>query len=148
MVRALHEIWRVLVPGGILIDIRPLNDRWPVEVVSARGFEETGRVADSAEQVRVDHASNEAMRAVERGGWFRREQEEFFPFFYSWDMPSEMEEFVAKEWSDFIELGKEIKSATRSAWAIGDADSRVRIRVKILITRWLAAGGVKDASQS
>jgi SAM-dependent methyltransferase len=143
MVHALEEIRRVLVPGGVLIDIRPLADRWPVEVESARGFEETGRVDDLREQVNGDAASNAAMRDVEARGWFRREQEQLFSFFYSWDTPSEMEKFVDEDWSDFIELGEDAKRKTRSAWAIGDADSRVRVRVKILITRWR----VRDASQ-
>lgn len=143
MVHALEEVRRVLVPGGILIDIRPLNDRWHVEVVSARGFQETGRVDDSPEPLHADTASNQAMQEVERRGWFLREQEQTFPFFYSWDMPSEFEEFVANDWSDFIGLSEEVKKATRSAWALGDADSRVRLRVKILITRWRAT----DTSQ-
>lgn len=136
MVHALDEIRRVLMPGGILIDIRPLSDRWPVEVVSARGFQETGRVDDSPEPLHADVASNKAMQEVEARGWFRREQQELFPFFYSWDTPSEMETFVAEDWSDFIELSDDVKKATRSAWAIGEADSRVRVRVKISITRW------------
>jgi hypothetical protein len=89
------------------------------------------------------------MQEVERRGWFKREQEELFPFFYSWDTPSEMEEFVAEDWSDFVGLGEEVKKATRAAWAIGDADSRVRVQVKILITKWrVVAPDVKDASQS
>jgi SAM-dependent methyltransferase len=143
MVHALEEIRRVLVPGGILIDIRPLADRWPVEVESRRGFEETGRVDDLPEQVNADVASNAAMRDVEARGWFQREQEKLFPFFYSWDTPSEMEEFLTDDWADFIEIGEDTKRKTRSAWAIGEADSRVRVRVKILITRWR----VRDASR-
>ncbi len=147
MVHALEEIRRVLMPDGILIDIRPLSDRWPVEVVSARGFEETGRVNDFPEQVNADTASNDAMREAERRGWFQREQEEFFPFFYSWDTPSEMEKFVAEEWSDFARVGEKTKRTTRSTWTIGDADTRVRVRVRILITKWLAAGSVTGAGQ-
>jgi hypothetical protein len=107
-----------------------------VEVVSARGFQETGRVDDSPEPLHADVASNKAMQEVEARGWFRREQQELFSFFYSWDTPSEMETFVAEDWSDFIELSDDVKKATRSAWAIGEADSRVRVRVKISITRW------------
>jgi len=136
MVHALAEIRRVLVPNGTLIDIRPLADQWHVEVVSTRGVKETGRVEDLAEQVTGDIASNQAMNEVEARGWFRREQEEFFPFFYSWDTPSEMEEFIADDWTDFVGLDEKAKKATRSAWAIADADSRVRVRVKILITGW------------
>lgn len=140
MVHALDEIRRVLVPGGILIDIRPLADRWCVEVESAREVKETARVDDLPEQVNADVASNAAMQEAEARGWFRREREEFFPFFYSWDTPGEMEEFIAEEWSDFVGLSEKARQATRAAWATGDADSRVRVRVKILITKWRLQG--------
>jgi hypothetical protein len=136
MVHALEETRRILVPSGVLIDIRPLADQWQVEVVSARGFEETGRVTDLPDQTNADVASNEAMREVESRGWFSREQEEFFPFFYLWDSPREMEEFIATEWTDFAGLSEDVKQATRSAWALGDADAAVRVKVKMLITRW------------
>jgi hypothetical protein len=136
MVHALEEVRRVLVPDGILIDIRPLAQRWPVAVVSARETKETGRLEDLSEQVNADIASNAAMQQLEARGWFKREQEEFFPFFYSWDAPSEMEEFIADDWADFVGLSDEAKQATRSAWALGDADSRVRVDVNILISRW------------
>lgn len=136
MVHALQEVWRVLLPGGVLIDIRPLAERWPIEVVSARGATETGRVNDLPEQINADVASNKAMQAVASRGWFWREQEALFPFFYSWDTPSEMDEFIADDWADFIELSEETRRATRAAWATSDADSRVRVRMKVLISRW------------
>jgi hypothetical protein len=136
MVHALSEIHRVLMPDGILIDMRPLADRWRVEVISGRGFEETGRADDLPDQLNADTASNGAMQEAETRGWFKRELEEFFPFFYVWDTPSEMEEFISEEWTDFAELREEVKKSTRSAWALGDADTQVRIRVKVLISSW------------
>jgi hypothetical protein len=136
MVHALDEIRRVLVPGGVLIDIRPLADHWRIEVGSAGRIKESGRVDDLPLQVNADAASNETMKEVESRGWFQREQKEFFPFLYSWDTPSEMEEFVAEEWFDFVALSEEAKRATRSAWATADADARVQVRVKILIMKW------------
>ena len=145
MVHALDEIRRVLVPNGILLDIRPLADRWQIEAVSNRGFTETGRVDDLPDQINADVASNQAMRAVEARGWFRREQEQYFPFFYAWDTPSEMEEYIAEEWTDFARLNEDAKKVTRSIWAISDADSRVRVRVKVLITKWEKA---RDADQT
>src|SRR5215208_822427 len=113
MVHALSEIRRVLVPHGILIDMRPLGERWPIEVASANEIRETGRVMDLPEQMKGDAAANEAMQEAERRGWFARDQEEFFPFFYSWDTPSEFEEFIEEDWAEFIDLGEEAKQATR-----------------------------------
>lgn len=136
MVHALEEIRRVLAPDGILIDLRPLADNWRVEVVSLREVKRTGRVEDLPVQTDGDLAANEAMQAVEKRGWFKREQDELFPFFYSWDTPSEMEEFVDDDWSDFVGVEEDTRRATRSAWAVADGDSRVRVRVEIWIARW------------
>ena len=136
MVHALNEIRRVLVPDGVLIDLRPVLSHWPIEVVSAREIRETGHIQDLPLGLADDQAANRSIARAEQDGWFRREAEEFFPYYYSWDSPSEMEEWVREEWHDFIELDEKSEKATRSAWAIGDPDSRVRVGVKMLITRW------------
>jgi hypothetical protein len=136
MVHALDEIRRVLVPGGSLLDLRPLSEGWPVQVASAREVKETGRVRHFPAEVDADRAAHAALKEAESRGWFGREQAESFPFFYSWDTPGEMEEFIADDWSDAIELDEQVKKATRAAWAIGDAESRVQVRVTISITRW------------
>ena len=136
MVHALEEIRRVLVPDGILIDLRPLADNWRVEVVSLREVKRTGRVEDLPVQTDGDLAAHKAMQTVEKRGWFKREQDELFPFFYSWDTPSEMEAFVDDDWSDFVGMEEDTRRATRSAWAVADGDSRVRVRVEIWIARW------------
>ena len=140
MVHALEEVWRVLAPYGILLDVRPFGDQWPIEVVSANNIKETGQDMDLPEHLEGDTAANEAIKESEARGWFRRDREEFFPCFYSWDTPSEMEEFIAEDWADFVDLSEEAKKATRSTWALGDADSRVRVRVKVLLTKWRKAG--------
>jgi len=124
------------VPNGILIDIRPLADNWRVEVASLRDVKRTGHVTDLPEQTNGDLASADAMRAAEASSWFKREQDELFPFSYSWDTPSEMEEFVNDDWSDFVALDEDTKRVTRAAWAVADGDSRVRIRMNVWIARW------------
>ena len=149
MVHALDEIRRVLVDGGIMIDIRPILDRWLIEVVSVRGSHGTGRVQDLPAGMADDEAANQSIAQAEQDGWFIRQAEDFFPFVYSWDTPSEMEEWIETEWEDFIALDEETKQATRSAWASADADARVQVKVKMLITRWrVAAQNLKAASRS
>jgi hypothetical protein len=136
MVHALSEIYRVLVPDGILIDLRPVSDHWRVEVVSAREIREIGHVTDLPLGLEDDNAANQAMTNVELNGWFKRESEEFFPIHYLWDTASEMEKWIDEEWENFIGLDEETKRTARSAWALGDGDSRVRVRVKMLLTSW------------
>jgi ubiquinone/menaquinone biosynthesis C-methylase UbiE len=137
MVHALNEIQRVLIPRGVLIDLRPLADHWAVEVASARQVIETGRVEDLPIGLEDDEAANNSVAQSEVNGWFTRESEETFPFYYSWDSPREMEQYISEEWENFIGLDDSVKEATRSAWASADADSRVRVRMKMLITRWV-----------
>lgn len=136
MVHALSEIRRVLVPDGILIDLRPILDRWQIEVMSAREIRETGRVQDFPIGLADDEAANRSVAKAEERGWFKRDQEEFFSYAYAWDTPKDMEEWIKEEWHDFIGLDEETKQATRSAWALGDADSLIRLKVKMLIARW------------
>ena len=136
MVHALNEIQRVLVPNGTLIDLRPVLDNWRIEVASNRETHETGRVQDYPLGLADDTAANKAMAETEENKWFARESEEFFPITYSWDSASEMEEWIHDEWDEFIGLDEETKRATRSAWALGDGDSRVNVKINMLITRW------------
>ena len=139
MVHALSEIRRVLLPDGILIDLRPVLDHWPIEVASARDVRGTGRIQDLPSGIADDEAANRSSARAEQDGWFIRQAEDFFPFVYSWDTPSEMEEWIEEEWEDFIRLDDATKQATRSAWALADADARVQIKMKMLITSWRVA---------
>ena len=140
MVHALDEIRRVLVRDGILIDLRPLVDDIPLEVVSAS---ETRR-AGLADQLPEDRANDEAAsRSIAQAGaqdWFVKEREEFFPFNYYWDSPKEMQEYVEVEWSHSITIGEEAWRSVRSTWAVANADARVRIPLKMLIARWRKQG--------
>ena len=136
MVHALREIHRVLAPNGILIDLRPLDERWPVEVTSARETHQIGRLLDYEFAITSDESANRAVEQVAAEGGFVREAGEFFPFFYYWDTPNEMQAYIEREWEDYNGLEEETMQAARSAWAVADADSRLRIRVKMLITRW------------
>lgn len=136
MVHALDEIRRVLAPKGVLIDLRPISDRWSVEVFSSREVRDTGSVIDTSSAVADDKAADLAIASAEANGWFKREDEAFFPIHYVWDTASDMETWIAEEW-EYYELDEATKHATRSAWALSDADSQVRVKVKMLISKWV-----------
>ena len=136
MVHALSEIRRVLVRDGILIDLRPLIDHAPVEVVSA---DET-RLAGMADQLpddrALDEAANRAIAKAEAQNWFVKEREEFFTFNLYWDSPKEMRDYLEAEWSNSATVAEEVWRSVRSMWAVANADARVRIPLKMLIARW------------
>ena len=136
MVHALDEIRRTLKPNGILIDIRPVEENWPVEVNASTGYHVAGRLTDLPVAVADDEAAFRAMREAESRRWYIKEKEEEFAFFYYWDTPSEMKEFMDEEWEGFEKLEESVFSAVKSAWTMANADARVRVRVKMLITRW------------
>lgn len=136
MVHALDEIRRTLQPNGILIDLRPVEDNWTVEVPSSSGLKIAGRLTDVPAGIADDEAAFAAMREVESRGWFVKEQEEEFAFFYYWDTPSEMKEFMETEWEDFEKIEEDVYQKASALWASANADTRVRVRVKMVITRW------------
>jgi SAM-dependent methyltransferase len=136
MVHALDEIRRTLKPNGILIDLRPVEDNWQVEIASQQGIQFAGKLTDVPIGQEDDAAAFRAMREVESQGWFTKEREEEFAFFYYWDTPSEMKEFMDTEWEDFEKIEEDVYRTAQSLWASANADARVRVRVKMLITRW------------
>lgn len=136
MVHALDEIRRTLKPNGVLLDLRPVEDNWQVEVVSSTGWQTAGRLSDLPAAVEDDEAAFHAMREAESNGWYVREKEKEFDFFYYWDTPSEMKEFMESEWEDFEKLEENVYRKTSSLWVSAGGDARVRVRVKMLITLW------------
>jgi len=136
MVHALEEIKPTLIPLGLLIDLRPLLGRWPVEVAWGNEYCEVGRLTDAPEGLADDESANHAINESVYQGWFELEEGIRFSLFYSWDTPNEMLEFLHEEWDGFVHLEEEGSQAAKSAWALANADARVRVRVDMLINRW------------
>jgi hypothetical protein len=136
MVHALDEIRRTLKPNGVLIDLRPVESNWSVEVSSSTGNQLAGRLNDMPVGMADDKAAFQAMREVESRGWYIKDKEEEFSFFYYWDTPSEMKEFMETEWEDFKKMEEDVFQKTKSLWTTANADARVRVRAKMLITKW------------
>ena len=136
MVHALQEIHRTLKPNGILIDLRPVEQNWAVEIVTAAEQKTAGWLTDMPLGIADDAAAFRAIAEAESRGWFVKEREEEFSFFYYFDTPSEMKEFMDDEWEDFEKIDDATYQKTRSLWASANADARVRVRVKMLIVRW------------
>jgi hypothetical protein len=140
MVHALHEVCRVLIEQGTVIDLRPLTGSWPLEVVSRRARQSAGTVTGLSQGLADDAAANEAMEHALSEGLLRREREELFDFLYYWDSPGEMKKYVDEEWDDFVSIEPDVWKSVRHHWALADADARVCVRLSMLITCWKKVG--------
>jgi hypothetical protein len=141
MVHALQEVQRVLAPAGILIDLRPLMDGSPVEVVSGGKTHLAGRVSQLPEDIANDAAANKSIEKAAEQGWFSLERREFFPFSYYWDSPEEMQAYIEEEWEDFVTINDDIWRNVRSLWAAREGNGRLRVQVKMMIARWKVVKG-------
>ncbi len=135
MVHALREIHRVLASGGVMLDLRPLLDRWPVEVSWPGSLHEVGAVTDLKEPLADDAAANAAMNEADAQLGFHREAEQAVSFFYYWDTPKEMEDYIAENWDDVIRVDESVWKRLGSSWASAGAEARVRMRMKLVIAR-------------
>lgn len=93
MVDALHEIWRVLTGSGILVDLRPLPGRYPLELVSTGSVIQIGEV-DATGVADDDDAADRAMRSTVSQGHFVARRKSQFGFDFYWDEVKEMESFI------------------------------------------------------
>jgi hypothetical protein len=135
MVHALREIWRVLAPGGTLIDLRPLSARWPVEVVVNRQAIVAGLIDDSP-GAPLDTAANESLEQAAREGLFSREREGSFKYLWYWDTPDEMKAYLEENWAPDAILPDEVLAEARRLMSKAGEGNRVRVRLHMTISRW------------
>lgn len=135
MVHALREIWRVLAPEGVLIDLRPFSARWPVEVVVGQQAAVAGLVDDSP-GAPLDEAANESLEQATREGLFTREREGSFKYLWYWDTPDEMKAYLEENWAPDAILPGEVLAETRQLMSQAAAPAQVRVRAHMIISRW------------
>src|SRR5574341_56289 len=134
MVHALKDIWRVLAPDSLLLDLRPLSGAWPVEVVSAGGVTVTGHVDESAD-VADDRAADAALATVAQAGLFARERDGGFDFRWYWDSLDEAQAYIAEKWTE-ARVSEELLAKTRRQMARAGEGARVRASAQVVISRW------------
>ena len=133
MVHALHEIQRVLIPGGYLIDLRPFIEKPPLEIVSNDEIIPAGFV-DTADGYLDDLAANEAMKQVEETGVFIREEAESFKLYQYWDSFTEFTTYMDEK-SAMI-LPPETRALATELVKNRAPDARMRICRPMIIARY------------
>ena len=95
MVHALKEGWRILVPEGTLIDLRPRSAIYPIEIVTDTDILNVGDF-DGFGAESDDAAADSATSHLVEGRWFIRRRDTYFDVEYQFDSVSEMMSDVEK----------------------------------------------------
>jgi hypothetical protein len=130
MVHALEEVWRVLAPGGWMVDLRPMAGNWPMEVLDAAGAGAPlfAGTVDGSPSLRDEVPANAATARMVERGLFAREVRALFEIAYYWPTLSEMETFAASTWANSAVIPS---ATTREARRlVRSASGRTEIRVR------------------
>lgn len=127
MVHALVETWRVLRPGGQLIDLRPLASEWLVEVVGKDGVTLAGRIDQSPWTPNVV-AANQAIAEVVERGWFTKKNRATFQYNYYWDTVEEMQTYVEANWTTVAVLPDSVRAKAGHLASLATGPVQIRVQ--------------------
>jgi hypothetical protein len=130
MVHALEQAWRVLVPNGIMIDVRPLSVDVPLEVVYPNGSEPAGMV-DLSPDLKYDIASDQAIDEVVNKGIFHQSELETFDYANYWKTYHGMVVDFDERWQDEIIVSKEVLKRARELYIQKRPSSRLRLPMRM-----------------
>ena len=135
MVDALRESYRVLHVDGILIDLRPLSTRFPIEAVAGADAFSLGE-GDGTATADDDRAADRAIHEQVRTGLLTPRRHFAFDIHFYWDTTAEM--------ADFLRSGRVPKRVT-PAYADIDAglraaSDRAGVHTRLRATRRMIIG--------
>jgi hypothetical protein len=115
MVDALHEVYRVLAPRGVLVDARP-DSRVLAHAERPRtgGFQRFGTIRTAAAELVNDRASDSAIARVVSEGLFRRKRRGRFWHRVPFDSLGALRQY----------LSEHLRFVKRAAWTVDAATRR------------------------
>ncbi len=130
MVHALKEAWRVLIPQGIMVDLRPLPIDVPLEVVYHGGREAAGTV-DMSLDWEFDVAPDKAIDQVLREGIFAQNLLEMFDYTFYWRTFHGMVIDLEENWKGDLEVPEEVLKTAREIYLAHRPKARLRLPMKM-----------------
>jgi hypothetical protein len=135
MVHALQEAWRILIPRGILIDLRPICVDVSLDISTSNGWKSAGLVDRGPERPN-DIASDRAIRIVVHDGLFVWINREYFNFNYYWNDLDELKTDVEGPWKEDLILSMENWKLARRLFKNGSGPNRIRTPIRMKIAKY------------
>ncbi len=136
MVHALKEAYRVLVPNGIMIDLRPLCIDVPLEIVYEGGSESAG-ILDLSPDIDRDITSDVAIVSVIKGGLFLESKVEYFDYAYYWETIKGMEEDLEENWKDEVIVSEEVRQRASVLFDKQCPQTQIRFAVRMKLGTYI-----------
>lgn len=127
MVHALKEVWRVVIPGGSVLDLRPRATDWPVEILVDDQVMLAGRV-DNAPHVPDEQAADSAIAHMVEDGWLALKKQAACDCNLYWDTPDDAHNYLVESPSPPCTISDEVMAAARELMKYAGQDKRLRLR--------------------
>lgn len=133
MVHALQEVWRVLKPLGMVIDLRPISVDVPLWILTLSGWKSAGLVDQLPDRI-YDIAADRAMRSMVHAGLLIRLQQKYFGINYYWNNLKDLKTDIEGRWKEDLIISKEVWRQARLLFKNGSGLRRIRIHFRKKIT--------------
>jgi len=139
MVHALRETCRVLRPGGLLIDLRPIVSHPPVDVLGGDQAASAGSLDDSSDSADAV-ACEGALRLAVAQGWLRPHETDAFSYSMYWDTTEQMLDYVTAHWGE-VQVPEDVVVRAQRLADVAVRPVRIRIRLTLSIACYVKIGG-------
>ena len=133
---ALKEAHRNLVPGGIMIDLRPLSLDIPLEIICHGGRESAGMI-DTSPGIDLDKAADQAIDTVLKDRTYKELYKEYFDFAYYWKSIKEMEDDLEEFWKDDVILPEGVIERAHMLFNKQHPGTQIRVALKMKLGKYV-----------
>ena len=142
---ALEEAWRVLVPHGIMVDLRPDCVENPLELVFDGGLQPVA-VLDSSSSRPADLAADQAFESAVHAGLFKPCKSEYFFLAFYWNSLADMLVDMKESWWNDVVLPKNVVRRAARLYKKHPAPARLRMSIRSKLVVYEKDDGMKIKS--
>jgi len=135
MVHALKEAYRILVPRGMMIDVRPLSVDVPLEIIYKRGSESAG-IIDMSPGIDLDIAADRAIVSVVKDRIFVESKVEIFDFAFYWKTLNDMQDDIEEFWKDDVIVSDEVVQQARILLDKPRPQTQIRVGLQLKLGKY------------